>query len=172
MVVTEAGVWDLSEVEVAIGAGLSDRADEFSAFVATVEPKLRRALTALCGVEEARDATAEALTYAWQHWDRVAAMENPAGYVYRVARSRSRRRQRRPLFPDVPDALPEVEPGLPGALSALPERQRVAVLLVHGWDWTHQEVAEVMGVSVSTVRNHLARALARLRGLLKVRVDG
>jgi DNA-directed RNA polymerase specialized sigma24 family protein len=30
----------------------------------------------------------------------------------------------------------------------------------------------IMGVSVSTVRNHVARGLARLRGLLKVRVDG
>jgi RNA polymerase sigma factor (sigma-70 family) len=151
---------------------VSGRADEFSAFVATTEPKLRRALTALCGSEEARDATAEALAYAWQHWDRVSGMGNPAGYVYRVARSRSRRHRRRPPFPDVPDALPEIEPALPRALSALPERQRVAVLLVHGWDWTHEEVAGLMGVSVSTVRNHVVRGLARLRAVLQVRVDG
>jgi DNA-directed RNA polymerase specialized sigma24 family protein len=151
---------------------VADRADEFSAFVTTAEPKLRRALVALCGAEEARDATAEALAYAWQHWDRVAGMQNPTGYVYRVARSRARPPRRRPAFPDVPSSLPEIEPGLPRALSELPERQRVAVLLVHGWDWTPGEVAEMLGVSVSTVRNHVARGLARLRGLLKVRVDG
>ena len=51
--------------------------------MARLEPRLRRALVALCGVEAARDATAEALAYAWQHWDRIAAMRNPAGYVYR-----------------------------------------------------------------------------------------
>jgi DNA-directed RNA polymerase specialized sigma24 family protein len=151
---------------------VSDRADEFSAFVAMAEPKLRRALAALCGTEDARDATAEALTYAWQHWHRVAGMQNPTGYVYRVARSRARRPRRHPVFPDVPSSLPDIEPGLPRALSELPERQRVAVLLVHGWDWTLGEVAEIMGVSVSTVRNHVARGLARLRGLLKVRIDG
>ena len=151
---------------------MSDRAEGFSSFVARVEPRLRRVLVAMCGVEAARDAAAEALAYAWQHWDRVSVMGNPEGYVYRVARSRARPRRVRPVFPDAPTSVPEVEPGLPRALSELPERQRVAVLLVHGWDWTHDEVAEVMGVSVSTVRNHLARGLVRLRALLKVRVDG
>ncbi|MDQ6854995.1 MAG: sigma-70 family RNA polymerase sigma factor [Actinomycetota bacterium] len=151
---------------------MSERAEGFSAFVAAVEPRLRRALSALCGVEEARDATAEALAYAWQHWDRVSGMENPAGYLYRVGRSRARYRRVRPVFPDAPISIPEVEPGLPRALRELPERQRVAVLLVHGWDWSYDEVADVMGVSVSTVRNHVARGLERLRGLLKVRVDG
>jgi RNA polymerase sigma factor (sigma-70 family) len=150
---------------------VSDRAGEFSAFVAAVEPRLRRALTALCGTEEARDAAAEGLAYAWQHWERVSEMANPAGYVYRVARSRVGRRRRHPVFPDT-TALPEVEPGLPRALACLPERQRVAVLLVHGWDRPYDEVAELMGVSVSTVRNHVARGLERLRGLLRVRVDG
>jgi RNA polymerase sigma-70 factor (ECF subfamily) len=149
-----------------------DHADEFRAFVAEVQPRLLRALVAACGVEEGRDAVAEALAYAWQHWDRVQAMANPAGYVYRVARSRARRRRSRPLFPDVSAALPDVEPGLPRALAQLSERQRIAVLLVHGWDWSHEDVAALMGISVSSVRNHLGRGLARLRDLLGVQVNG
>ena len=151
---------------------MQDRDGEFSEFVAATEPRLRRALTALCGPEEARDAMAEGLTYAWQHWERVRAMKNPAGYVYRVARSRSRARKTRPPWPEVPSSLPEVEPGLPAALAVLPERQRVAVVLVHGWDWTPAEVAELLGISVSTVRNHVARGLERLRNLLGVRING
>jgi DNA-directed RNA polymerase specialized sigma24 family protein len=149
-----------------------DREGEFSAFVAVSEPRLRRALSAVCGAEGARDATAEGLTYAWQHWERVRAMKNPVGYVYRVARSRSRARKVRAPWPAIPSSLPEVEPGLPAALARLPERQRVAVLLVHGWDWTPAEVADLLGVSVSTVRNHVARGLERLRNLLGVRIDG
>jgi RNA polymerase sigma-70 factor (ECF subfamily) len=142
---------------------------EFAEFVREVEPRLRRALVGLCGAEDARDAVAEALGYGWEHWARVRAMENPAGYLYRVARSRSRRRKAPPVFPPVPtDTMPDVEPALPGALARLPQRQRVAVFLVHGCQWTHPEVADVLGVSVSTVRNHLARGLARLRALMDV----
>ena len=170
--VTAGRVWDLYSVGAAIGAGVSDRAEEFVEFVGAAEPRLRQALAALCGVEDARDAVAEGLAYAWQHWDRVRAMTNPVGYVYRVARSRTRRRRSRALFPAVGAGVAEVEPGLPAALAQLPDRQRVAVLLVHGWDWSQVEVADVMGVSVSTVRNHLRRGLERLREALGVQVDG
>lgn len=146
--------------------------DEFRVFVQKVEPRLRRALTAACGVEAAADAVQEALVYGWKHWDRVRQMDNPAGYLFTVARSRVRHpglRSVRAVFPPV-DAgrLPEVEPELPAALGRLTERQRVAVLLVEGCGWTYQETAEVMGTSVSTVRNHRQRGLRRLRMLLGV----
>jgi hypothetical protein len=49
----------------------------FEAFVAEVEPRLRAALVALYGIEEGRDATAEALAYAWEHWQRVMGIEHP-----------------------------------------------------------------------------------------------
>ena len=149
-------------------------ADErFVQFVNDVEPRLRCALVALYGPEEARDAVADALSYAWQHWNRVEAMANPAGYLYRVAQSRARRpRTPRMVLPAVDAArLPEVEPRLPEALSQLSERQRVAVLLVHGYGWSHTEAAAFLSVSVSTVRNHLARGLARLRLILEVCLD-
>jgi DNA-directed RNA polymerase specialized sigma24 family protein len=147
------------------------REREFSDFVAVVEPRVRHALVALCGTEEAEDATAEGLAYAWKNWDRVRAMTNPAGYVYRVARSRTRRRKVHPVWPEVPDSLPDVEPGLPTAIARLPERQRVTVLLVYGWDWTPREVADLLEVRVSTIQTHLARGLSRLRRELGVPVD-
>jgi len=152
---------------------VSEAAEAFSAFVRAHEPRLRQALTALYGPDQARDAAAEGLTYAWQHWDRVRAMDNPVGYVYTVARSRGRsRRKPRVVLPAPSPGMPYVELGLAAGLAALPERQRVAVLLVHGWDWTHQDVADLMGVSVSTVRNHLARGLDSLRTRLGVHIDG
>ena len=140
--------------------------DEFAEFVATAEPRLRRALFPVGGVATA-DAVADALAYAWEHWDRVQAMDNPIGYLYRVGRSRLRPRKT-PVLPPVDTArIPDVEPGLAPALARLPERQRVAVVLVHGFGWTHQEVADLWDVSVSTVRNHLARGMDRLRGALE-----
>jgi RNA polymerase sigma-70 factor (ECF subfamily) len=148
-----------------------DRSDEdqFAEFVATAEPRLRRALFPVGGVATA-DAVADALAYAWEHWDRVQAMDNPIGYLYRVGRSRLRPRKT-PVLPPVDTArIPDVEPGLAPALARLPERQRVAVVLVHGFGWTHQEVADLWEVSVSTVRNHLARGIDRLRATLEVNV--
>ncbi len=107
---------------------------DFSTFMAEAEPRVRRALVGLAGPEAASDATAEAFEYAWEHWSRVGPMANPAGYVYRVARSRVGRRRRRWAPGDLPgiDRLPDVEPALAGLLAALPERQRVCAFLVHG----------------------------------------
>lgn len=141
-------------------------ADEFAAFVEAAEPRLRRALFPVGGVATS-DAVADALAYAWEHWDRVRAMDNPVGYLYRVGRSRLRPRKS-PVLPEPdPTRIPDVEPGLPAALARLPERQRVAVVLVHGFGWTQQEVADLWDVSVSTVRNHLSRGMERLRQILE-----
>ena len=66
---------------------------EFRAFVTTTEPRLHRALAAALGWDRGRDATADALAYAWEHWPKVRAMANPAGYLYRVGQSSVRRRK-------------------------------------------------------------------------------
>lgn len=146
--------------------------DDFDEFVREVEPRLRRALTAARGSHLGRDATAEALAYAWEHWDRVRGMENPVGYLYRVGQSRTRRRQRRHDPVSVmDDGLPEFDPRLPLALQRLPDKQRTAVLLTQGFEWTHAEVAELLGVTTSTVNTHVQRGMARLRELMEVTVD-
>ena len=126
-------------------AAAQDRETAFTSFVAEVEPQLRRALVGVRGPDVGRDATAEALAWAWEHWDEVVAMANPAGYLYRVGTSRTRAR-RRALLPATGDpAPPTVEPGLAPALAALSERQRAAVVLVHGCGWSYSEVARAIG---------------------------
>ncbi len=148
----------------------SDEREGFTAFVAEVEPRVRRALVGLAGPEVASDATADAFEYAWRNWARVRNMENPAGYVYRVARSKLPRRRRRFAVRDVHglDRLPDVEPALPRLLASLPERQRVCVFLVHGCGWHYPEVGDLLGLSASTVRTHCDRALDALRDGLSV----
>jgi RNA polymerase sigma-70 factor (ECF subfamily) len=142
---------------------------DFRSFVAEVEPRLRRALVAAYGHDRGRDAAAEALAYAWEHWKDVSQMANPAGYLYRVGQSRTRRPRRdSPLFPIPSSEMPWVEPALPGLLAGLPERQRVAVCLVHGYGFTFKEVADLMGIGLSSVQKHVERGLARLRERLEV----
>jgi DNA-directed RNA polymerase specialized sigma24 family protein len=140
----------------------------FENFCDVVQPKLRQAFAARYGHVDGAEATAEALAYAWEHWDRVRGMENPAGYLYRVGRSKTRRiRRPTPFLIDIPErGIPDVEPGLPAALASLSEHQRVAVTLIGGFGWKLREVAEMRGVSTSTVQNHFERGMRKLRAAM------
>lgn len=141
---------------------------DFTEFVRAAEPRLSRAFAAAYGFEDGRDATAEALAYAWENWPRLQHIANLPGYLFRVGQSRSRRRRQPTLFA-APDSADHVfEPGLPAALASLSDRQRIAVVLVHGYGYTLREVAELTGIRPTTVQNHLTRGLARLRASLGV----
>ena len=147
--------------------------EDFRAFVDGAEPKLRAAFVSHYGPEVGRDATAEALAYAWSEWAKVSAMGNPLGYLFRVGQSRVRPLLRgQPRLDPVaaPDA-PGIVPGLARALEGLPAQQRAAVVLAHGYGCTHAEIAELLGVSRSTVQNHVERAMAKLRRALEVARD-
>ena len=115
--------------------------------------------------------TADALSYAWENWGRVRTMANPIGYLFVVGRDRGRkaRRRRRTLLPLAEESrLPWVEPGLVEALAELPERQRVVVTLVYGFEWTFAETAKLLGLRKTTVQNHAERGISKLRTRLKV----
>jgi RNA polymerase sigma factor (sigma-70 family) len=153
----------------------------FGEFVAAVEPRLRRALVAAYGADLGRDAAADALAWAWQHWDRVHAMSNPAGYLWRVGQTSIRRTTRRRVhevvggrefeFELIADGREEersVDSALVDALDALSPQQRAAVVLVHGHGYSLSEAGDALGCSVSTIRNHVALALRRLHAALEV----
>ena len=144
------------------------RADAFTRFVRDLEPRLRHSLIPLIGLDAATEATAAALAYGWEHWDRLRHMDNPAGYLYRVARTKARRASNRNIaLPEVSvSRLPHVEPGLPRALEKLSEKQRAVVWLVHGLEWRHTEVADLLGVSEDTVRTHLSRGMNKLQKMI------
>ncbi len=146
---------------------------EFTAFVQECEPRLSFALAAAYGPDVGREATADALMYAWEHWERVSVMSNTVGYLYRVGQTKAKRHRRRSLVCPPVAAGRElwVEPHLPEVLMSLPERQRVVVVLVHGFDWTQREVAELLGVSRTTVERHLDRGMRKLRSGLEVPSD-
>jgi DNA-directed RNA polymerase specialized sigma24 family protein len=143
----------------------------FEEFFERSEPLLRRALVAAYGTERGREAAAEALAYAWQHWPRVQRMSNPTGYLYRVGQSRTRSKKVPALFLQVEDPDQLFEPGLAPALNELSERQRIAVVLVHAYGWSLSEVAELTGSKKATVQVHLKRGLAKLRSRLDMTDD-
>jgi RNA polymerase sigma factor (sigma-70 family) len=145
----------------------SDPVAAFEAFFRQNEPRLRRALVAAYGPDLGRDAASEALAYAWEHWDRLSGMANLPGYLFRIGQTRGIRRKRQPVVHDSP-SWPEYhfEPALPAALAALSARQRLAVVLVHGYGYTLQEVADLTGLRKGSVQTHATRGLARLRNAL------
>ena len=99
-------------------------------------------------------------------------MRNPSGYLYRVGRTYAvrtlwgQRRQQAPAHRY--QEPPWVEPALQQVLMGLPQRQRAAVSLVHGYGFSLQDVADLWGVRRSTVQAHVNRALTQLRAQLGV----
>ena len=154
----------------------SPTTDEFAAFVREVEPALRQALVATYGATDGREATIDALSWAWEHWSRLDGVSNPIGYLYRVGQTATRRFATRhlPLLYDESSGREtvDIEPGLIPAVGRLSAQQRKVVLLVCAFGWRHTEVAELLGISPPAVRTHLGRAIERLREELEARDVG
>lgn len=117
----------------------------------------------------ASDCTDEAFARALQHWPRVRAMQSPAGWVFQVARNCSRRNlwraslERRLLLRTPrPDNIPAPAGELWAVVAGLPPRQREVVVLRHVADLREADIAEVLGISRSTVSTTLRNAYQRL----------
>lgn len=141
--------------------------DAFEALVERVKPGLLQALVATYGPVDGREACVDALSWAWEHQDRLVDVEHPVGYLYRVGQSATRRFLTKPVPARLVEILetrfPEVEPQLMPALSRLSVQQRTVVVLVHGYGWRQAEVARLLEINPSTVRDYLHRATDRLR---------
>ena len=150
-----------------------DREREFTRFVKETEPRLSYALAAAYGIDVGADSTADALAWAWENWNKVKEMKNPAGYLYRVGQSKARRYFRPAvLFPAVGAyEASEVSTDLHTVLVDLSKNQRVCAVLIHALDYTEREVAELLGLSRWSVRTHAERGLSKLKNLLEVGID-
>jgi len=145
----------------------------FESFAVRDGIRVRAGLVAAYGPQVGSDAAAEALSYGWEHWDRIGEMANPAGYLYRVGQTAARKARRATPIADTVEhaSIPDVEPALIPALADLSESQRICVLLVVAFGWTRVETGELLGIDESTVRTHLRRGLAHLRNALEVSTD-
>ncbi len=145
----------------------------FAAWYGQEASRLSHAVAAMIGdAALAEEAVAEASARAYSRWKRVSAMDSPSGWVVRVslniAKSRFRRlatarRKARMLVPATEIAPPEFDDRLWGLVAKLPERSRHAVVLRYVADLPESDVADVLGVTRSTVATLLSRARGRLR---------
>jgi RNA polymerase sigma factor (sigma-70 family) len=84
-----------------------------------------------------------------------------------------RRRRRERLVAEVPDHPARAEGRHPdsadlrAALLALSPKQRAVVVLRHYEDLPEKEIARLLGCTVGSVKSHHARAIARLRTLVR-----
>jgi RNA polymerase sigma-70 factor (sigma-E family) len=142
----------------------------FTEWVGGRQRQLLRSAYLLTGdLHRAEDLVQEALTKVALRWPRLAD-GNPTAYALRIiARDNISWWKRRR---DVPtDRLhdagatsePEVALVVRSALARLTANQRAVLVLRHFEDLTERETADVLGVSVGTVKSQNAAALARLR---------
>ena len=153
--------------------GGGDLAAEFDAFYAVSATRIKRQMVLLTGdIAEAEDVTQEAFERAWTRWSLVRDAASPEAWVRTVSRrlavSRWRRIRnatvawRRHGPPTEPPELGADHVVLIAALAALPEAQRVAIVLHHLADLPVAQVAQETGLSVSAVKQQLVRGRAAL----------
>lgn len=147
----------------------------FEDFVTARGPALRRFGYALTGEWPlAEDLVQAALAKAYTNWPLVRR-DNHEAYVRKIMLntwiSWQRRRSRGELptakLPDAagPDdfATADSRQALRAALAKLPPRQRAVVVLRYHEDLSERQVADLLGITVGTVKSQAAQALARLR---------
>ncbi|HCP62234.1 MAG TPA: SigE family RNA polymerase sigma factor [Actinobacteria bacterium] len=153
----------------------------FEEFFQFQYPRLLRAMYLVTGDRhEAEELAQDAFVRAFERWDRVAAANNPPGYLYRTAlnlyRSKLRRAKRaaRKFTAPPPDpdlfAAADDRDAIGRALAGLPEGQREAVVMVEWLDMTNEEAGAALGISPVTVRVRIHRARGTLKPLLRPEV--
>jgi DNA-directed RNA polymerase specialized sigma24 family protein len=118
---------------------------DFEGFFEAERGRLFRLLVLVTGsTDEAEDLVQEAFFRVWELWARVSELENPAGYLHRIAMNRFRSRYRHAVYAakrrlsiggDAPDPLAAVEArdAALRALRLLTRRQRAAVIPPRCW---------------------------------------
>ena len=166
-------------------AGADTLTDEFDAFVRARTPSLLRSAFLLTGDQHlAEDLVQNALISTHHAWRRLHRAGNAEAYTRKVMYHMQVAWWRRgkvveSLAADVAETLRGARRGVSGtgdhatatavrvmlqaALLRLTKRQRAVLVLRFFEDRSEVEAAELMGVSVGTVKSQTAKALARLR---------
>lgn len=154
----------------------------FEEFLTVRAPALLRYAVMLTGDRElALDVTQEAMARAALRWRRISRTDRPELYVKRMITNQFlawRRGSwfRRVVLRGAPDDLPDPPRAVPdhaevwarrdevwALLATLPRQQRAALVLRFYESLTDQEIADVLGCRVGTVRAYVSRALTTLR---------
>jgi len=131
--------------------------------------------------DDANDLAQEVFLKAWRAIGHFRGQSALSTWLYRIAVNAclNFRARRRPEVRELPESLPDPSEGaldrLEGeerarrirtAVGRLPEKQRATLILKIYHELTHEEVAQVLGSTVGTVKANLFHALAKLRRLV------
>ena len=156
---------------------------DFDDWVAARGPALLRLAYVLTGNRaDAEDAVQDALARALPRWEHIRTAGDPDAYVRRMVINahtswwRKFRKRESPMADVVPPASADLPPHdardvVWGACLALPEPQRVAVVLRYYEQLEYAEIAALTGVAEGSVRSRVSRGLAELRTTLGAEDD-
>ena len=147
---------------------------------------LRYALMLTGDPHTAADVVQETMIRVHLKWRHVRRADSPERYVRRMLTNAYCDWQRGSWLRRVTlKAAPHEPPPVPDhadhsaerdhvwtLLAGLPRRQRAALVLRYYEGLADQEIADVLGCAVGTVRAHISRALATLRANARERVGG
>jgi RNA polymerase sigma-70 factor (sigma-E family) len=155
------------------------RYSSFSSYVRARGPVLLRTARSLtANPSDAEDLLQTALTKTYVAWERIEDHRALDGYVRRaLLNTRTSQWRKRKVDEFACDELPEPETvpapdpaeqqvlhdAMWRAVMKLPDRQRAMVVLRYYEDLSEAQTAEVLGVSVGTVKSAVSRALGKLR---------
>ena len=147
----------------------------FEEFVAARLPALLRYAVVLTGDRHlAEDLVQDVLVNAHRKWKRIAAVDRPEQYVYRMVTNahlswRRRWSTRHIVLVEPPERAADEPPARPEQselwlrLARLPRQQRAVLVLRYYEGLSVAETADVLGCAPATVRSNTSRALAALR---------
>ena len=152
----------------------ADRPRDFHAFFEDEHRRLFKTLYFVTGDRaEAADLMQDAFLKLWERWDRIDSIEDPQGYLFRVAlngskmRARAARRAARRPVPIgvVRDPYDDVDirEDVRRMLRSLTPRQRAALVLLDLFGYGSEDAARIMGIRPSTVRALATQGRAALR---------
>lgn len=155
---------------------------DFKRALADVAPHLRAFARALCGSrDQADDLAQETMLRAWAARDRYAAGTNFKAWTFTILRNHFYSEARRSRFhgeydeqmaertlraPAGQESALELSDVL-RALSAIPDTYREALILVAAGNLSYEEVAEICGIALGTVKSRVCRARAMLAQIIE-----
>ncbi|GAA2098616.1 SigE family RNA polymerase sigma factor [Actinomadura alba] len=163
-----AVVWDADQAVTAL-------------YSANYRSLVRLAALLVRDVGTAEEVVQDAFIAMHGGWQRLRDPDKALAYLRQsvVNKSRSVLRHRAVVEKYAPKGLPDAPSAENGAiveferaavvkaLSALPRRQREALVLRYYADLSEAEIAHAMGISRGAVKSHTARGMTALRGVLE-----
>jgi RNA polymerase sigma-70 factor (ECF subfamily) len=127
---------------------------------------------------EAEELMQDAFLKVWERWDRVGAMEDPVGYLYRAAMNLFRKRYRRAAlavrrtvgFAPKTDAFSDADDRhvVHHVLATIPPRQRAALVLTEMLGFSSKEAGDALGVTDATIRSLTRHGRDAFRSVMEV----